>query len=282
MTSDFDAAIQQDWVDLSPAAGFVLFLDPQDCQLHTPSGFVYNHVIRRAKDMTTVLRDGHDTAPDHPMYHIFYPTKSPTIDGDPLGRYQVTYGPVVLPPGVYGGEFVKTSGHYHPSMPGTHITYPEVYTGLHGTLLLLLQRRDPRNPDTPLDCALIELRRGVTVIIPPDYAHVLINPTREVAVMAGLWNPTFKPDYNEVVAHRGLAYYMLTTPNGSYQAVENPSYKNIPPLRLPIWHEEPLFAPIDDPATPLWQHFLRHPEHYAFLTDGEAAMHQFGKWFPTP
>ena len=115
-------------------------------------------------------------------------------------------------------------------VPGTPYGYPEVYTQLYGHLLLFLQKRNRANPDTPLDCVLIDMTPGVTVTVPPDYAHVLINPTHEIALMAGLYSPDFKPDYTEVYEHRGLAYYILDQ-NGTIGIEPNPRYTDPPPLQ---------------------------------------------------
>jgi glucose-6-phosphate isomerase len=252
-------------LDLSGVTGFRLLLDPQTYDLHSPDGFVYRKVARTAGEMIPVLRSPGVLPGETALYYVYYVERNPPAADAILRPLHLTYGPVVLPPNVIAGEFVKTSGHYHPVIPGTSYAYPEVYTGLHGRLILLLQKRDANSPDTPLDCALIELTPGVTVTIPPDYAHVLINPTDEVAVMAGLYCTDFKPDYTDVIAHRGLAYYVMQAHDG-VRLECNPRYVNPPALRRLAELDGTIFEPPDDPQTPLWTRFVQNPANYAFLS----------------
>lgn len=253
-------------LDLSTVTGFHLLLDPASGQLHSNDGFRYRQVTRTFRELAPVLRSP-DSLPDEtPMYYTYYVSQQPPWAEEALSRDHLTYGPVVIPPGTINGEYVKTSGHYHPLIPGTRYAYPEVYTGLSGRLLLFLQKRDLSHPQTPEDCKLIELRAGVTVIIPPDYAHVLINPSNEIAVMAGLYSLDFKPDYTDVMRYRGLAYYILQ----GIDIVPNPHYVGAPPLQQLTELSGTAFAPLDDPAIPLWTHFMNHPEKYAFLSQAAA------------
>jgi oxalate decarboxylase/phosphoglucose isomerase-like protein (cupin superfamily) len=138
---------------------------------------------------------------------------------------------------------------------------------------LFLQKRDANHPDTPLDCALIELVPGVSVTIPPDYAHVLINPTADVAVMAGLYCTDFKPDYADVIAHRGLAYYILKG-DGDFDVESNPRYTDAPSLQRLTVLNGTVFEPPDDGRVPLWSAFVTNPAKYAFLSQPDAvALH---------
>lgn len=215
-----------------------------------------------------------------PWYEIFYMNEAPEAARVDLERLRLTYGPVLLPPGAIAGEFVKTSGHYHPDMPGVTLSYPEIYTGLYGRLLLFLQRRDRQATDTPLDCAIIELLPGVTVTVPPDYAHVLINPSEEPALMAGLYGADFKPDYREVAAHRGLAWYVMRG-ESDYEVAANPAYVNPPPLRHITGLTGTIFEPpVGDRDVPVWTAFRRNPDRYAFLSQSRPAAGYFARWLP--
>jgi len=114
----------------------------------------------------------------------------------------------------------------------------------------------------------------VSVMIPPDYAHVLINPTEEVALMAGLYCAAFKPDYAEVIARRGLAYYLLQG-DGGVVVEPNPRYRNAPPLQRPTSLLGTIFEPPDASDTPLWRSFMDDPERYAFLARPDAVLARF-------
>ena len=50
-----------------------------------------------------------------------------------------------------GLEYTKTVGHYHPQIPGTDISYPEIYQVLEGSATYLLQKVEHENEDVLLD-----------------------------------------------------------------------------------------------------------------------------------
>lgn len=262
-------------IDVSQPTGFHAVLNTDTLALESQQGFVFRHDTRKAEALQNVLRSPDAVPGDTVIYHLYYPEAFPAGARKQLDRYHLTYSFVLVPPIVVGEEFAKTSGHYHPYMPGSTYSYPEVYTGLYGRLLLLLQKRSRANARTPLDCALVELKPGVSVTIPPDYAHVLINPTGDLTLMAGLYSAAFKPDYAEVYQQRGLAYYLLQ--NGGGMKVEaNPLYENAPPLRVVSDFKGTVFEPPDDPQIPVWESYLRQPDRYAFLAQPEAAKTRFG------
>ncbi len=194
-----------------------------------------------------------------------------------LDRYGLTYSLVLLPPCQIGDEFVKTNGHYHPPIPGTTLGYPEVYTGLYGRLLLALQRRSGTRPARIMDFVLMEMTPGFVITIPPNYAHCLINPTGEPALMAGLYGRAFKPDYAMTRELHGLAYYLVAGPDGQPVAVANPYYAQQPPLRRAAALDGTCFAP-DYPGRPIWPTYLQHPDAFAFLTQAAAAQRKFPAW----
>ena len=254
--------------DLSPYAGFRLALDLDTLELRTGDDITFKRTTRMAETLKSVLRSPDAVSPDAEMYHVFHLESSRGSVRNALERYNLTYGPVLLPPRRIDREFVKTHGHYHPSIPGATYGYPEVYTQLYGQLLLLLQKRDRSNPSTPADCALLVMDPGVTITVPPNYAHVLINPTDEVAVMAGLYSLGFEPDYTEVRQHRGLAYYILDD-NGAIRIEPNQHYTAAPPLRRVEELSGTIFAP-PEPGVPLWTSFVNDPSRYAFLAQPDA------------
>ncbi len=255
-------------IDASGSTGFRLLLDADSLEVDTDGTLVFSRTARTAESMQHVLRSpGAVSALDQEMYYTYYPMHAGKAQ-HVLDRYKLTYSLVVMPSLSIDGEFVKTQGHYHTSMPGTPYGYPEVYTQLWGHLLLFLQKRNGANPDTPLDCVLIDMTPGTTVIVPPDYAHVLINTTDKIALMAGLYSPEFKPDYTEVYAHRGLAYYILDQ-GGDITIEPNPRYTNPPPLREPDALTGTIFVP-PHPDKPVWEAFITEPESYSFLTQPDA------------
>ena len=259
-------------IDVSQYTGFELQLDPTTYLLNAPEGFSFKRSSRTIGEMATVLLEPNARPANELLYHVFYMEESPA--SSLLNDYGLTYSPVLLPPSTVGSEFVKTAGHYHPVIPDTDIGYPEVYAQIYGRMWLFLQKRDPLHPHTPLDCVLVEFTPGVTVTIPPEYAHVLINPTDEPALMAGIYSVNFKPEYTEVKAHKGLAYYLVKHKHG--MAIQpNLNYENPPPITLLTDVRGTIFEP-PQADVPLWTSFLQSPQMYAFLHDADAARARYG------
>ena len=144
---------------------------------------------------------------------------------------RLTYSMVLLPSGKVGVEYVKTHGHYHSAIPGVRAGYPEVYTHLYGTLYLFLQRRIDALSDQLDDCVLYSMIPGQSITIPPGYAHIVINPSNQPGLMAGLYSRDSIHDYKPVDDMAGAAYYVIEQ-NGQESIVANPRYKQAPPIRL--------------------------------------------------
>lgn len=259
--------------DVTDVNGFSLLFDTQNLDVLTGSAYCFERKIRNLADLEAVLSDPSAGDPKQDAYYLFYPQLLPDAAKEALDAFKLTYSFVLMPSLRVGGEYIKTTGHYHPFLPGTSLGYPEVYTQLAGTLLLFLQQRDPENGDSIVDCRLITMTPGVTVVIPPNYAHVLINPTGSPSLMAGLYGRFFQPDYSMVNEKRGLAYYILED-GDSYRFQENPRYTEAPSLQQMETLKDTRFEYFD-PGVPVWKSFLNAPERYSFLSDGAAAKEMF-------
>jgi glucose-6-phosphate isomerase len=252
-------------------AGFPITLDTRSGEITTSGVVRFDRVSRRAADLATVLFDADGLAPTTEIYWTL-----PLADAGPatatLDEFGLTYSCVLLPPLRVGREYVKTQGHYHPAMPNSDLSYPEVYTHLWGEPSLLLQRRAGGEADRIDDCLLIELRDGAAVTIPPGYAHILINPGGQPAAVAGLYSRAFSPDYAPIARMAGAAYFLID--DDGVRAIANPRYTNPPPLRRLDDTAGTPFSPPNS-ARPLWTSFLADPARYAFLTDPDEARRRF-------
>jgi len=270
--------------DLSGIAGFTLYFDAHTRELATEDGMRFEGKSRRAVDLAGVLCCPDAVAPNTELYRTYGLLDAPACGGQALQRYGLTLGLVMLPPLRIGREYNKTAGHYHPAIPGSAHAYPEVYSQLHGRLLLLLQKRRPADPIAVDHCVLVESRPGFSIVIPPGYAHALINQTSEAALLVGLYGRAFEPDYAPVRARRGLAYYVLADDEG-FETARNPSYPERPPLRRLGALAGTPFAP-PHAGEPVWQSFLQRPDEYAFLTQPGAVEEHFSpeglRWSGTP
>ncbi len=165
-----------------------------------------------------ILREG-----DRELYYMYRDLALSRSDRDTMLEYGLRYDITIIPPAMLGREYVKTLGHYHPAVPGTDISYPEVYEVLAGEGHYLLQRR---TGDSVIDVVLVRASAGDKVIIPPDYGHVTINTSNKELKMANWVSREFSSVYEPYVELHGAAYYL--TEDGF---IANPGYRDVPEIR---------------------------------------------------
>jgi len=251
--------------DLKSIAGFNLEMDPKKFEIFTDPSIQFKRKTRVAKDLFDVFRTPESINPDEKMYYMFYPSNTADRIQDLFDRTHLTYSLVLIPPKKVGDEFIKTTGHYHPEKPGTHIAYPEIYLQLYGRLLLLMQKRDPTDDQKIEEVVLYEMKPGDAVNMLPGYGHCLINHTDEVGLMAGLYSTEFKPFYDPIRINRGMAYYVIER-EGEIVFEKNPNYPDAPELIKLDKLEGSKFLP-PHLGKPVWEMFQKRPEEYEYLSN---------------
>jgi len=167
--------------------------------------------IRYLNDMRKVICDQKwlKTAPNLELYYMYRGTKKKNGL-----RYDIT----VIPARMLGQEFVKTKGHYHSN------EYPELYIVLKGVAIFLMQKS---KNDQIKNVYTVKARRGGIVIVPPDYEHLTINPTKKELRMGNWIAKKCKNIYKNIQKKHGACYYY--TKSGW---IKNKNYKKIPKLRF--------------------------------------------------
>lgn len=175
----------------------------------------------------------------------------------------------ILNPGKVGDEFVKTVGHYHGIIPGSSLSYPEVYEAVTDGIEYLLQSEPDR--DGKVKVIWVVTEAGDKVIMPPNYGHVSMNVGTDVAIETDIQkrdNPN-DSDYSIFKEKIGGAFYR--TQEG---LIKNPNYevsslRIVKPLEKPEWgitKSKPLYDSVIE--SPEKFDFLVHPEKYDFNLDG--------------
>lgn len=173
--------------------------------------------VRTLNDMRNVLAD-RDFVKSSPNFNLYYMYRG--VEKTDGLRYDIT----VIPANFIGNEFTKTKGHYHLE------NWQEVYTVLEGTAIYLMQKRGGKREIE--DAYYVVTNKGESIVIPPFYGHVTINPSdREELKMANWVSPDCKVDYKPYEEKQGACYYY--TKNGW---IKNENYKSVPELR----EEKPL------------------------------------------
>jgi len=212
---------------LEQACGLPVAFDRDTCELilgkelNSPS-----YCVRNLRDL-----DGIWANPVADEDRVIYRyTSGLHLDGDApaWAAANVAYGIVIFPPGVFGGEYVKSSGQYHPPTPPSNMASPEIYTVLSGTGLFLLQKACPPY-DRIEDVVLVEVQAGETFLVPPDYGHLQINPSPEPLVFSYAVMDGMKGQYDAFKERQGAAYYVMR--NGQERCVFNTRYGAQVPLR---------------------------------------------------
>ncbi len=205
------------------------------------------HTTRMVSDLEEVLMDPKRAGPQGIAYHMFR---------DVYTHGSLRYDVTIIPPRMFGEEFVKTYGHYHPeAKPG--LSYPELYQILSGEAVFIMQKK---KRDDSVDCIITKCRRGDVVFVPPNYGHVMVNPNPSATlVSANIVSNNFSSEYGEYKENHGAAYYY--TQEGLKQNL-NCIIRNTENLE-----PEELLAGNRIMCTDLLDEISRKPENLAFLED---------------
>lgn len=263
--------------DLSSIAGLTLRFDPE-C-MHFAFGKEVRDPLygtRSAEDIRKVL-----LAPDCELPEIIYWMLRDTGLKDKPDFKQTAglrYDISIFRSDVFGREFMKTSGHYHPLLDGK-VAWPEVYEIIDGKALYVLQKVNDIDlgPAEVVveDVIIVEGLPGDKVIMPPNYGHVTINTLTEPLIMSNWVSSGFSSVYGKVEEAKGFAYYYLHG-EGSPGWVKNPLYKGkLPPLRKAVVREVPELGLKRD--TPLYLAGAANMEQFAWLNDPAAQMEAIWK-----
>jgi glucose-6-phosphate isomerase len=165
-------------------------------------------LVRRLSDLRTVFSDQQACAAilsrDDPVIYEVLVAPVPETEG------HLSHGITVLLPGRVGDEYFMTRGHYH-RKSGTG----EVYYGLRGTGLLLLQTRQG-------DWRALEVAPGTVAYVPPHWGHRSINTGGEPLVLLYAYPGDAGHDYDTIEA-AGFARLVVAR-NGRPTVVENPRF----------------------------------------------------------
>lgn len=180
--------------------------------------------VRKLFDMKEVLYDKEwlKTAENTDLYYMYRDLALSKKDYEIMYSHGIRYDITVVMPMTLGKEFNKTAGHYHPLVSGTNLSYPEIYEVLEGEAHYLLQRAAAG--DEVDDVVVVKAKRGDKVLIPPNYGHVTINPSRKVLRMANFIAKDFSSVYDPFKRKGGAAYFELASgefvKNGKYSDVK--------------------------------------------------------------
>jgi glucose-6-phosphate isomerase len=226
--------------------------------------------VRKLEDIEGVVYDREwlKTAPNLELYYMYRDLAESELDKMRIEDNDLRYDITLFLPVILGKEFNKTLGHDHPIVPGTAITYPELYEVLEGEAIFLLQDSDDKEIK---DIFAVHAKKGDKIIVLPKYEHLIINPTEKELKTCNWICRTFASNiYKPFRARHGFSYYALkdsSTELGT-RWIKNENYESIPDLRFEepnnfygfdLNKEEPIYKSINNLEK---LNFLIEPQKY--------------------
>ncbi len=186
---------------------------------------VVNPDIRMLFDIKEIIYDRKwlSNVDNIELYYMYRGVSSNDKDMVKMKEYELRYDITIIPPYMLGCEFVKTAGHYHQIVPGTDISFPEIYEVLSGRAHFLIQKPEG---DRIKDVAIIKAEKGDKVIVPPGYGHITVNASNHILKVANWVAKDRKSLYDSIKNKKGGAYFLLQD-----RMVRNPTYSYVPELR---------------------------------------------------
>lgn len=216
--------------------------------------------FRRLDAIRKSLRDPDCDGPD-PVYSIVMDV------GREEHRHEITrrmllFGVVVYTAGRLGDEPVRSQGHVHKIAPHCGWSTPEVFEIWQGRAIIYAQESAEDNPGR---CVAITAGPGDQVVVPPNWAHAVINAAPASQLVFGAWcDRQYGFTYDQVRAHGGLAWFPVFNANSRIRWEPNPAYttSNIAIRSARAYPELGLSSRV-----PIYAQFAANPESVQWVSD---------------
>lgn len=227
--------------------------------LYGPNVFGPAPEFRRLDDIRHSLRDPGCSGPD-PVYAIAMDVGR-VQDTEELRRRMLLFGIVAYASGKLGEEPVRSQGHVHAVAPHCGWSTPELFEIWEGRAIVYAQETAGNDPGR---CIAIEAGPGDHVVVPPGWAHCVINADPAVRMVFGAWcDRQYGFVYEGVRAHGGLAWFPLLR-CGQLEWEGNPKYRE---SRL-VCRKARRYSELGlSESTPIYQQFARDPECVQWVSE---------------
>jgi glucose-6-phosphate isomerase len=227
--------------------------------LQNPMGFQYGPSVfgptpeyRSLDSIRQSLHNPSCNGPD-PVYAIAMDVGKRHHQAE-LEKRQLLFGVVTYAAGRLGNEPIRSQGHIHRVSSHSGWAPPEVYEIWRGRGIVYMQEFAA---DYPGRCFAVTGEAGDVIVVPPGWAHATISADWQTPLTFAAWcDREYGFVYDQVRAHRGLAWYALLDECGGLRWCRNESY-------LPS--ELRMGAPRDyrelglQKGTPIYAQFEREP-----------------------
>ncbi len=198
-----------------------VYADEQMNFSYAPGVFGPQPEFRSLDAIRRSLRDPNCIGPD-PVYSIVMDVGREE-HREELNRRMLLYGVVVYAAGRLGEEPVRSQGHIHAVAPHCAWSTPEVFEIWEGRAIIYAQERATSDPGR---CFAVTANPGDHVVVPPDWAHAVINADPHHRMVFGAWcERQYGFVYDQVRAHGGLAWFPVFDPKDEIVWEPNPAYQ---------------------------------------------------------
>jgi glucose-6-phosphate isomerase, archaeal len=218
--------------------------------------------LRRLDAIRASLLDPACDGPD-PVYAIAMDVgRAP--DRALLEECMLLFGIVVYARGQLGREPVRSQGHVHAISPHSGWSAPEIFEFWHGRAVVYCQQH---TSDDPGRCLAINAGPGDVVVIPPGWAHYVVNADPREFMAFGAWcDREYGFVYDGVRARGGLAWFPIVSENLTLTWQPNPRYRQSKLIaQSPRRYEELGLLP----GVPIYEQFLKDPETVRWVSHPE-------------
>jgi glucose-6-phosphate isomerase, archaeal len=219
------------------------------------------------------LRDPNCSGPD-PVYSIAMDVGRVT-DIDELRKRMLLFGVVIYAAGKLGDEPVRSQGHVHAISPHSGWSAPELFEIWEGRAIIYGQEK---SGDDPGRCIAVEAGPGDKVIIPPKWAHFVVNAGQNSKLIFGAWcDREYGFDYTQMRAHHGLAWFPLINTSGEIRWEANPNYvaSKLQIRKARAYSELGLSS-----RTPIYEYLHHDPEAIQWVSDPARMSHSWASFEP--
>lgn len=178
-----------------------------------------------------------------------------------LDKIHLLFGVVTYAAGTLGNEPARSQGHIHrKSSYANGWSTPEVYEIWSGEAIIYMQETAK---DDPGRCFAVRAKPGEVVIVPPFWAHATISSNPKEPLTFGAWcDREYGFDYDEVRAHRGVAFFPFVNEDSDIIWKQNEKYVNKKLIEKSprIYKEFGL-----EPGKPIYTQFEENQEKFLFV-----------------
>jgi glucose-6-phosphate isomerase len=228
---------------------------------------------RRLDSIRASLLDPKCDGPD-PVYSIAMDVGR-TEDRELLREQMLLFGIVVYAQGQLGDEPVRSQGHVHAISPHSGWSAPEIFEFWHGRAVVYAQEK---TDDDPGRCYAISAGPGDVVVMPPGWAHYVVNADPLNFMAFGAWcDRQYGFVYDDVRARGGLAWFPVVSQDSTLSWRPNPRYRDSRLVSQPARNYGELGLL---PEVPIYEQFAIDPETVSWVADPQRFKERWGRFSP--